>query len=447
MTARFFWIFGLGLMASLARGESKEALGRFLDDFYLPEFELTDATLAEGVEQLQGAIAKWTVDPQDSVLRRLPIEQPEQDEAVGRITVELKNKSVRSVLNAIALSAGCKVELGDVKIRFQAIGESGDDSITKKYAVPPTFLENAVGADGEKLPPSGKLSSLFEAFGAGVSAKEVGGGYAYVAATSMLVAESSPDHHQRVETLVDSVTGGVPRQLLIWTKLIEMPAELAIDTQTLREAEYQLYLRFLAQKKATEIVTAPSIVTRWGQSCQVEVIREINYADKNGKVRMYPLGIQIEFDPAREGEHFRLSGKVKLNQLKGGDENWRKGFELEPHERPNWSEVHVAENEFVRHHTPFEFLLEDGMSAALPCESESGPGKKVIMLLKITEIDPSGRRVHREDKGEKVTVEKVMAVYPKPIDSAPTKQRLFPIFKRRSVENDSKGPPANFFRQ
>ncbi|MGI9244622.1 MAG: hypothetical protein ACR2RV_27720, partial [Verrucomicrobiales bacterium] len=101
------------------------------------------------------------------------------------------------------------------------------------------------------------------------------------------------------------------QQVLITTKVIEItrPAE-STDIppkryeRKLSDPQLQAFIRELSQKKGADLLTAPSVVTRDGQSATVEIIREFTYPVAPGEgaeTEIENVGVTSHYDARHTG--------------------------------------------------------------------------------------------------------------------------------------------------
>lgn len=101
------------------------------------------------------------------------------------------------------------------------------------------------------------------------------------------------------------------QQLLITTKFFEVTrptgsAEIpkARYQRKLTDPQYQMLVREFNQTKGTDIMSAPSVVTRDGQQAKVEVIREFVYPSSSAEdavMKKEPVGVTLHIDARKAG--------------------------------------------------------------------------------------------------------------------------------------------------
>lgn len=128
------------------------------------------------------------------------------------------------------------------------------------------------------------------------------------------------------------------QQVLITTKLIEITRPTgSSDIPTKRyerklsDPQLQAYIRDLSQKKGADLLTAPSVVTRDGQSAAVELIREFVYPvapGEDAKNEIENVGVTSHFDAKLvAGSNISIKTFTRVCEFEGYSEV-QPGFDL-----------------------------------------------------------------------------------------------------------------------
>jgi type II secretory pathway component GspD/PulD (secretin) len=121
------------------------------------------------------------------------------------------------------------------------------------------------------------------------------------------------------------------KQILITTKIIEItrPATEAAPskpyTKKLTDTEFQTYIRGLSQKKGTDLMSTPSVVTRDGQLAKVEIIKEFVYPLTPGEKPKFGTentGVTSHFlaRATKDGKKIDLKSLTDVTEFEGFNE-------------------------------------------------------------------------------------------------------------------------------
>jgi hypothetical protein len=160
----------------------------------------------------------------------------------------------------------------------------------------------------------------------------------------------------------------------------------------------------LAQSKAAEILTSPSVVTREFQRAKIEIIREICFREggDDGTLTpaMAPLGWSMEVHPTFIGEAIHLTGKLVFSSLEEtpSSEELQIGGTLHPQGDPREIDPDTLPIGNPLHFWELEFEAEllSGQKALLEFMNLAD-GKTIYAILGAERIDPAGRRIFPEN--------------------------------------------------
>jgi hypothetical protein len=159
--------------------------------------------------------------------------------------------------------------------------------------VPPTFGSN-VGAEGEdpfapdaEPKPRRPVREYLEEVGIAFPGESTA---VYSSATSQVVMRNTIENHELMEVLQESVQLEMKRarvQIYLTTKMVEGPRE-AVELEVgeegqlagvMTDAQFQVTVRALNQKKNVDLLTAPSLMIRSGQRGKVEISEQEGFPD------------------------------------------------------------------------------------------------------------------------------------------------------------------------
>jgi general secretion pathway protein D len=165
-----------------------------------------------------------------------------QDPGTARVKeLKLRNVPLANVLQYICEQARLRYKIDEFAVTLLPIGSGeGDDILTRKWKVPPTFLtdiESNEGGDAGDPDPFGGDDT-----GLGTTSlkprrplvdvlKDAGIGFPpqssaqFIPSTSTLIVSNTPANLDIVDQLVEAIIGGTPKMIKIVTKFVEVSQE------------------------------------------------------------------------------------------------------------------------------------------------------------------------------------------------------------------------------
>ena len=197
------------------------------------------------------------------------------------------------------------------------------------------------------------------------------------------------------------------KQILITTKIIEVTrtaTEAAPSkpyTKKLTDPEFQIYIRGLSQKKGTDLMTAPSVVTRDGQLAKVEVIKEFVYPLTPGEKPKFGsenTGVASHFlaRASKDGKKINLKSLTEVTEFKGFNEV-SPGFDQPVFNRRRVeSSTELADGQsYVQggHISEDEQQIEDTTFGIFKKSHTEKLTRELIVVVTPTIIDPAGKPI------------------------------------------------------
>ena len=380
--------------------------------------EICDAAaVKEGAERCSYAellltVAATTSCPVPCILR-MAASQPAR-RLRARITAVLSGQRVAPATGwlfrlAYAIPAGALLlilggtgfaEPAKPTVELAAAVEDTGELFTRTFKVRPDFL-TASGTLKEKKTAQEILASLGVNFPEDATA-------VFVPSTSQLIVKNTVTQLKKVEEVLEEYFNRTPLQVYVTTKWVEIntdlskgPAEVLAmmdrktlpsdknQTLTLTDPQFQLVIRALAQRKGVDLLSGPSVTTRFGQKAIVEVVREIKgppqFIDPAGSNF---LGIRTDVEVALEksalkvavtGEMRGLSGKTFIDAA-----TMAKNGELPP------------DAKLVKVQKSAAITISNGHTVCLNM-GETEPGRKVLLFVTATIISPTGKPTTEAD--------------------------------------------------
>lgn len=203
--------------------------------------------------------------------------------------------------------------------------------------------------------------------------------------------EPKPAPEARPSTAPQSRKSSAPRSVVRWaavpqqkfnTKLVISPVAHAFkDGTLLGDEEVQLHMRDLAQKKGVDLMTAPSVTSRSGESTEIQIIRHVPpHKDQKTARETVPW----------VGVSFTMAGKVTGNAVDlkfDADYRFVAGqnalrFSKDEAAKINPDDIRIAKHTVSSRMAPGQTLVSD--------LGEIEPGKFLHILVTVVPINKEG---------------------------------------------------------
>jgi len=235
-----------------------------LKNMLIPVVDFDDTTVEEAIDFLRQRaqeLDKWELDPIKKginfVIRKprigggAPDAELDVEGGLGAIDpgsarvkeLKLRNVPLANVLQYICDQARLRYKVDDFAVTLLPIGSAeGEDVLTRKWKVPPTFLNDigTGGGDGDgaaevdpfagddgglgnrSLAPRRPLMEILKESGIDFPP---GSSAQYIPSTSTLIVSNTPQNLDLVDQLVEDILGGTPKMIRITTKFVEVSQE------------------------------------------------------------------------------------------------------------------------------------------------------------------------------------------------------------------------------
>jgi general secretion pathway protein D len=157
--------------------------------------------------------------------------------STAQISLDLKDVPMVEALRYITELAGMKYKIEPYAVVVVPLSDVSSEQYTRTYKVPPSFL--SLGSDGAGAaaavpndpfaagaaagaPALSPRSTALDILKANGIAFPEGSSAVFVAATSQLIVRNTQPNLDQVEAFVDGITSGVPKQIYITTKFVEV---------------------------------------------------------------------------------------------------------------------------------------------------------------------------------------------------------------------------------
>ncbi len=357
-----------------------------LKEFILPEISIQGVSLEAALQQVKAAYEKTCRETGESPLT-LKFKVPPENGRTLRVT--LTGQYVTQSIRLLAGLAGTKLVRDGVEFRFEPIPEDGK-LVKKVLRVPPDFasaldaLSGTVRVSSDPNDPSapppafirGPVSESLEKLGLSLDP-----------ATKVVL---SPNGELALETTRSADAAGVdalvklmgeskPKQLKYTTKTITLPADSdwkMPDLKQLEDADVQMMMRELSQKRGVELTTFPSVTGRFGQGTKMEIVNDLPLSG----------GEAADAEPLRVGKTLDLHGNaIGFGQNVAFDYQDTEGdtdaVSGQPVIKTN---AKIASTSFCK----------DGRT--LFSVERRPDGSRVLLMVTAAQIDATGRTLHGE---------------------------------------------------
>jgi hypothetical protein len=241
-----------------------------LKDFMLPEVAI------DGLE-LEAALRKVLTAYQDACRRSgetpLALRFVVPPGNYRKLQLRLSARSFKTSVQLLATLSGMKVTRDELEYRFTKI-ENERRTTKRTLDVPPDFqsaLQELLGDQPGQVP----LLDLVDRLGLELdpSTRLTLGANGKLAVETNNSADAAA-----VSNLARTLAEQQPIQHKFTTKVVELAAGsewTPPDLSQMDDVQVQLFMREMAQRQGTDLMTMPSVTARGGQSAAIEVIREM----------------------------------------------------------------------------------------------------------------------------------------------------------------------------
>lgn len=211
-------------------------------------------------------------------------------------------------------------------------------------------------------------------------------------AASQLIVRNNARRLEQVETLIDALTEGFESKTVlinIRAKWLEIPSDapVAADLSLLTEAQFQMVLRSLNQKKGVDLLTSPQVTSFSGQSGWVEISRKQTSRDGADF-----SGVRTRHTPMIH------DGKILLNFVADIGLPFQRGKRMPMLDQSDTKGVvikHLIRRESV--------AVGNGGTLAIDMGAPSR-GRRIMLFLTASLVDTSGKKLSMEEAMNKRTV-------------------------------------------
>ena len=241
-----------------------------LKDFMLPEVAI------DGLE-LEPALRKVLAAYQDACLRSaetpLALRFVVPPGNYRKLHLRLSSRSFKTSVQLLATLSGMKVTREELEYRFTRIER--ERRMTKRTLDVPADFQSALQAMNGDLAAQVPLRDILVRLGLELdpSTRLLLGSNGKLALETNNSADAAA-----VSALARTLAEQRPIQHKFTSKVIELPADAAWtppDLVQMNDAQLQLFMREMAQRQGTNLMTIPSVTARGGQSAAIEIIREM----------------------------------------------------------------------------------------------------------------------------------------------------------------------------
>lgn len=268
-----------------------------------------------------------------------------------------------------------------------------NEMMTRVYKVAPDFLSADVppkGANG--VAPRRSAMQVLEA--RGIKFPE-GCSAVYNPVTSQLIVKHTAATLRRLEQVINDLQVILPMAYL-QTKIIEGQELFGEAGHIYDDAQFQMLIRGISQKKGVDLISAPSVTTKLGQRATVEAGKEVfNDARTESKF----VGLRVELDPnAGPNGVLKLKGKLEIGDYFG--EMVRVSPDVLEFQPPR------TFGSVKQWDKPFDMELRHGQTTVLHL-GETRQGRFVTMFITAKAIQPSGEEARQFDENCSAPVQSV----------------------------------------
>jgi len=223
------------------------------------------------------------------------------------------------------------------------------------YRVRPDFLLDQKNAQQT-------LEQLGAAFPEGTSAQ-------FEPATSQLVVKNTVTQLDKIESIVNK-RNEQPVQVLLQVRLIQAPAHIGKHEQVMSAAAFKEVLKEHNQQKGVDLLSAPSVTTKFLHQAIVEVAREVTRGAETKKV-----GLTVKLDPG-----LQLGGKLPLSA--------RVEMGIDPSTKECWLPENADFDRIITRSVSANSQLQNGETLVLHLDA---PVKPVTAFITASGLTPEGQ--------------------------------------------------------
>lgn len=266
-----------------------------LGNFYLPDLEIKNATLAEAVAELLQAYADTCAHTNQASLL-LDLRFPEGQ--TTRRDFYLSHRSLQSALFAITAAYGVTFQLSETELVFTKLSElkpsSGEEMLTRTWTVPPSFsseLAALFATDDRHLAESPPIAELISKFGILLTKDSA---LSLSPETSALVLRHGKSELTQLDDIIASAMYKQPIQYHNENTLITSAVALDLKTGYSLPNEANTLLDSIQQTNSTEIAVLPSTLSRPGEPAMLEMLEQTAPASSSGDWAGLKLTTQVD---------------------------------------------------------------------------------------------------------------------------------------------------------
>lgn len=350
-----------------------------LKEFILPTLTIEGLGIEEAMQKLKEAYEETCLKTGEIPLN-LRFDIP--PESSGKINIRLEGKNFSSAVKLLATLSGMTASRHGSLYEFALIPDERD-SISRSFTVPPDFyttvdaLGNIRGEktdnEGDTSPKSTPLNTMLRSLGLDLDPSTH---LALGNKGTMILETTSTADATALTQLTKTLANEKPMQLRFSSRLIELPPGVDFplpDTSKMTGAEAQFFMREMAQRKGTELMTLPSLVTKNGEPGTIELVREYTLPKNNN---------ESEFETHLVGKVMHLEGsalgfgqETAFNFTDTTVDDTTKDITFE-------TQTAVSDNGFTSDQGT-RFVVQ-----------ERPDGTKAVVLVTSTLIDPTGHPIH-----------------------------------------------------
>ena len=290
-----------------------------LNNFQIPELELSNVTLSEAVATLFQAYADICAHTNEQPLN-LNITLP--NDLDTRVDFHLLNRSFLSALFSISSAFETTFDLTDSELSFLKISDlsalAANKQTTQSHRISPgirTGLENLLRTnDAEDGAPRQSSSSYALLSRLGMVPRE--DQTRHLSSLSSAMSLQTPDGHRRIQALLDLLLlpSAQHRQQ---TTLISSDHDLGLTSGYYLPDPLDQQLATINSHSNTSLEVAPTVLARSGETATVEMIRELISPAANGGLDNDWFGLQIRSQV--DGYGFGYRPNINLESRSGPD--------------------------------------------------------------------------------------------------------------------------------
>lgn len=260
-------------------------------------------------------------------------------------------------------------------------GEEDGKMFTRVYTVAPDFLTVRIGAAEATAPGSGLVArptalQLLKA--QGIPFPD-GGSALFNPAASKLIVRNTLSNLEKVEQFIDAVHTR-PVMVHFRCKLIQADQFLGAHESILSDEEFKALIRRLTQQRDVNLMSSPSVTTKFDQQATVEVVREVlpkllPNGNLSGDLKLVGPRLQLTAKPGVNGKS-TVAAKVDLGVDPGSAEPWLP----QKDQLTDWDKVQL-------YMTASQKELASGETLVLQLATARKP---VTVLITATALKPDG---------------------------------------------------------